>query len=200
MTSQKYKSLIQIKTADKYFNNTSEGKLSYIAVKAKDGQLNNLKNIFNKSYPEYVVSSGNDMANQIKKMLLYVTLLFVGIGAAIMVIATSKTVGERTREIGVLKAIGWSNIRIMALILSESLMQFIIAWVLVLIIIIIIYAYTVLAIPEVGAANYLKENIVMVSYILGFSLVLSVLMPLLGCLIPLLRVARLKPTEALKYE
>jgi putative ABC transport system permease protein len=121
-------------------------------------------------------------------------------GAIIMIITTLKSVGERTREIGVLKAIGWSNKRVMGLILVESFIQFILAGILALILWFIILLYVNSTVPDLNSINYLNENMMFFGYILGVSFVFSILMPVLGCLIPLVRVARLKPTEALKYE
>ena len=192
--------LIPIQTLNNILYNTSESNFSYIALKANDGQLKKVETTLNNSYPEFNVVSGDTMANEMKKILVYLTLFFVGIGAIIMVITTLKSVGERTREIGVLKAIGWTNTRVMGLILVEAFIQFLLAWILAIILLVIIFVYITSTVPELGGINYLKDNTMMILSILGFSFAFSILMPLLGCLIPLVRVARLKPTEALKYE
>lgn len=192
--------IMPIQTVNNIFNNTSESGFSYISLKAKDGQLSNVETLLNTNYPEFSIAAEESMPNQIKNILLYLTLFFTGIGAIIMIITTLKSVGERTREIGVLKAIGWTNRRVMSLILVESFIQFILAGILALILWAIILLYINSTVPDLNSINYLKENSMVLVYILGISFAFSILMPILGCLIPLVRVARLKPTEALKYE
>ena len=195
--------ILPIQTVNKIVNNTSKLRFDYIAVKTKEGQLENVKTTLNQSYPNYITYTNKEFVDEFKKILLYISLFFIGIGTIIMMFSTLKSVSERTREIGVLKAIGWSNKRVMSLILIESLIQFILAWIITLIFVIVI----ILGV-ELPAANYqptvvlnfLYDNTSLVLYALGLSFSLSLLMPLIGCLIPLLRVARLKPTEALKYE
>jgi len=192
--------IMPIQTVNNIFNNTSESGFSYISLKAKDGQLSNVETLLNTNYPEFSIAAEESMPNQIKNILLYLTLFFTGIGAIIMIITTLKYVGERTREIGVLKAIGWTNRRVMGLILVESFIQFILAVLFAIILLAIILLYINSKVPDLNSINYLKENMMVLVYILGVSFAFSILMPVLGCLIPLVRVARLKPTEALKYE
>ena len=186
--------IMPIQTVNNIFNNTSESGFSYISLKAKDGQLSNVETLLNTNYPEFSIAAEESMPNQIKNILLYLTLFFTGIGAIIMIITTLKSVGERTREIGVLKAIGWTNRRVMSLILVESFIQFILAGILALILWAIILLYINSTVPDLNSINYLKENSMVLVYILGISFAFSILMPILGCLIPLVSVARLKPT------
>ena len=150
-----------------------------------------------KYYPQYVVLESGNVLDELRNIFFYITSFFICIGAFIMMITTSKSISERTREIGVLKAVGWSNIRVTSLILTESFIQLIITWIIALIIIIFLILSSV---TELNTINLIKNNIITVISILGYSLVVSLLIPLLGCLIPLIRVVRLKPTEALKYE
>lgn len=195
--------ILPIQTVNNMVYNTSALRFDTIAVKTKEGQLEKVKTTLNQSYPNYIVNSDKEFVDGFKKILLYITLFFIGIGTIIMMLSTLKSVSERTREIGVLKAIGWSNKRVMSLILIESLIQFILAWIITLILVTIIILGVELPAAQYQPTvvlNFLYDNTLLVLYALGLSFSLSLLMPLLGCLIPLLRVARLKPTEALKYE
>ncbi len=195
--------ILPIQTVNKIVNNTSKLRFDYIAVKTKEGQLENVKTTLNQSYPNYITYTNKEFVDEFKKILLYISLFFIGIGTIIMMFSTLKSVSERTREIGVLKAIGWSNKRVMSLILIESLIQFILAWIITLIFVIVIILGVELPAAKYQPTvvlNFLYDNTSLVLYALGLSFSLSLLMPLIGCLIPLLRVARLKPTEALKYE
>jgi len=51
-----------------------------------------------------------------------------------------------------------------------------------------------------GLLNFFETNIGTVMYFLIITLILSLLMPIIGSVIPIIRVTRLKPTEALQYE
>ena len=195
--------ILPIQTVNNMVYNTSALRFDTIAVKTREGQLEKVKTSLNQSYPNYIVNSDKEFVDGFKKILLYITLFFIGIGTIIMMLSTLKSVSERTREIGVLKAIGWSNKRVMSLILIESLIQFILAWIITLILVTVIILGVELPAAQYQPTvvlNFLYDNILLVLYALGLSFSLSLLMPLVGCLIPLLRVARLKPTEALKYE
>jgi len=51
-----------------------------------------------------------------------VSLVAILVGGIIVVITMLKAVSERTREIGVLRAIGWTRQRIIKMIIGESIL------------------------------------------------------------------------------
>lgn len=179
--------------------NSSELKFNSISIKTKNGQFEQVKNTLNQTYPQFIVIDGNALISVLKDIFLYITLLFISIGTIIIMIATLKSVNERTREIGVLKAIGWSYKQVMGLIIIESFVQLILAWIIALIIILSLI-FLIAPHTNINIFILLKKNIWNIINIGIVSFILSLLIPLLGCLFPLLRVVRLKPTEALKYE
>jgi ABC-type antimicrobial peptide transport system permease subunit len=87
----------------------------------------------------------------------------------------------------------------MGLIIIESFVQLILAWIIALIIILSLI-FLIAPHTNINIFILLKKNIWNIINIGIVSFILSLLIPLLGCLFPLLRVVRLKPTEALKYE
>ena len=189
--------LLSMESMDKILYNSSELKFDSISAKVDKNQLKETESYLNENYPQYVVLESGNVLDELRNIFFYITSFFICIGAFIMMLTTSKSISERTREIGVLKAIGWSNIRVTSLILTESFIQLIIAWIIALIVIILLILSSV---TELNTINLIKDNIITVISILGYSLVASLLIPLLSCWIPLIRVTRLKPTEALKYE
>lgn len=114
-------------------------------------------------------------------------------------IAMLKSVGERTREIGVLKSIGWTNFRVSGLIILESVFQLLIAWVIVLIIMSIFYLHNGSAIQETFV-NTLHMNMSVFQRIFALTFLASLFVPLIGIIIPLLKAFRIKPSEAMRYE
>ena len=189
--------IIPLTTANTLTTNSTELNLGSIEVQAVPGEVENVKNELNQTYPDTIQAS--ELPKLLEKIFFYITIFTVLVGGLIMMISTLKSIGERTREIGVLKAIGWSNKRVMGLILTESIVQLIIAWILSLTIITLL-AWKIA--PSLGTElwPFINNNINTISHIITISFIYSLLIPLVGCIMPLLRVVRLKHTEALKYE
>jgi len=156
--------------------------------------LNNSK--FNMSDLE---NQKDEMTKGIKSLFFYITLFLVLIGSIVIMIAMLKSVGERTREIGVLKSIGWTNFRVSGLIILESVFQLLIAWVIVLIIMSIFYLHNGSAIQETFV-NTLHMNMIVFQRIFVLTFLTSLFVPLIGIIIPLLKAFCIKPSEAMRYE
>lgn len=117
------------------------------------------------------------------------------IGTVGMLNTMIMSVFERTREIGILRAIGWRRWRIMGMILGESLVLCASGAV----------AGTLAAVGLTrwlstfpGAAGYVQGDIPPVVFLQGFAL--AVLVGLLGGAYPAYRGASLSPTEAIRHE
>lgn len=191
--------IVQIQEANNLLFNSTDLKFNSIYLKTNTGKLEEVETNINATYPKYHVVVGDALINSIKSFLFYLTSFFIGLGAIIMMIATLKSVSERTREIGVLKAIGWSNRRVVGMIMVESVIQLILAWIIAAVIMAILL---VLMAPQfnVNVVDLIKDNAAVAVYTVILSFGASLLMPVFGCLIPIIRVLRLNPTEALKYE
>ena len=121
--------------------------------------------------------------------------LLVLLVAGVMVVATMmKSVSDRTREIGVLKAVGWNKRKILLLIIGESMILASIATVIGLII-------------GVGAVEALVSSHILHGVQLAFSVNLvleavgvALFLGIVGGIYPAYRASKLAPTEALRYE
>lgn len=126
---------------------------------------------------------------------LAISIVAVLIGAIGVMNTIIMSVFERTREIGVLRAVGWKKRRIVFMILGESLVLGIIAAIVGTLVGLIVVWF--IGQTEIGMAW------ITVKYepiIFARALVVSLAVVLFGSIYPAFRASRLKPTEALKYE
>lgn len=188
--------IVSLDVANELVYNSSTSKFDFIYVNADPNQINQIKSDLMKYNPYYIIWDDHGYISKINTIFMYAVMLFLAIGVLIVIITTLRSISERTREIGVLKAIGWSNKRVMTMILIETTTLTLIAWIISLTILLIFMAIQ----SGMGLLNFFKTNIGTVMYFLIITLILSLLMPIIGSVIPIIRVTRLKPTEALQYE
>lgn len=123
------------------------------------------------------------------------SILALIVGAIGVMNTTTMSVFERTREFGVLRAIGWSRRRVLALVMSEA------------VVISLGGAAAGLAVGYV-AIQALREVPELVGVfqpdyplgVFGRSLTIAIGMALVGALYPAVRAALLAPMEALRHE
>jgi putative ABC transport system permease protein len=124
---------------------------------------------------------------------LAISIIAVAMGALSVLSALVMAVQERTREIGIFAAIGWSNSRIMGSIVIEGMLMCTIGCVLgVLLSFLAAFAFP--RIPAIGNLISFKPSIALIAPILGAAFGLC----LLGSLIPAWRAIRMVPAEALR--
>jgi putative ABC transport system permease protein len=126
---------------------------------------------------------------------LAISILAVGIGAIGVMNTMVMSVFERTREIGILRAVGWSGWRILRMILGESLFLCLTAAVAGSVLgvaatqgLLLVDTIRTLFEPEYSAGVFLRGMLV------------AVVVAVSGAAYPAFRASRLKPMEALRYE
>jgi putative ABC transport system permease protein len=126
---------------------------------------------------------------------LAVSVLAVGIGAIGVMNTMIMSVFERTRELGILRALGWRGSRVLRLVIGESLLLCLGASVVGL----VLGFAASRAVGEIPAVRSFLDP----SYSLDVALralAVGVVVSLLGALYPAYRAVRLSPMEALRYE
>jgi putative ABC transport system permease protein len=138
------------------------------------------------------VNKGLDTIDTATWAISVLAILIGGIGVINTMIMS---VYERTREFGVLKALGWKDKRILTMIIGESLVITIIA-ALVGMVLGVVGVNLILMVPTVGGFIEPVYSLELFLRGLGIALVVGVL----GGIYPAYRATRLSPTEALRYE
>lgn len=137
---------------------------------------------------------GTDTRMQIASAMAWMTsIIALAIGAIGTLNTMMTSVLERTREIGVLRAVGWPRRRVIGMIVSESIVLAIFASILGGVLAILATdamsrhpAVRGVLVPAIDAATLLEGT------------VLAVFIGLLGALLPAKRAASVMPTEALR--
>jgi putative ABC transport system permease protein len=182
-------------------NNT--GQVSLILVKANNGtNTDKLATTIQNKYPNELTTStslsGMERMNQglsvISTGAWAISLVAILVGGIIVVITMMKAVSERTREIGVLRAIGWTRQRIMKMIIGESLLLSLIA--------IVVGIMLGIGIVEILSTAHIIPGLMPSFSALLFlkGIGVALLLGILGGIYPAYRASKLKPTEALRYE
>ena len=138
---------------------------------------------------------GDNQIRLVKSMAWATSIVAMILGSVGVLNTMLMTVFERTREIGVLRALGWKRTRVMSLVLGESIALGLTGSVLGS-----AMGYLgVKALAQTPMANIfiaadLPPNVLLIGILLGLCL------SLVGGFYPALRAASLEPSEALRHE
>ena len=155
----------------------------------------------NQRFPQVHAAAGGEFVEQMPDMenadgmlngISFLALIVGGLGVLNTMLMS---ILERTREIGVLRALGWGRREILGMILREaSLLGLLGGAASVLIGILLAYLLTIA--PLVGDA--LRPEWTLGVFIRAITI--AVLLGLFGGLLPAYRATRMQPVEALRYE
>jgi putative ABC transport system permease protein len=183
---------------------SNQNKVSNVLVKVKENaNVTDVSKTIEDAYPnELSTTTAADLAGRINQGLSFIdtaswaiSILAIVIGGVGVVNTMIMSVYERTREIGVLKAVGWKDRRILGMILGESIVLTLIAAI-VGTVVAIIGVEVLLTYSSVGGV--IKPSFSLDIFLRGFGI--AFLVGIVGGLYPAYRASRLAPTEALRYE
>ena len=154
-----------------------------------------------KEYPELLITRSADFAESLpdfqnsRAITDGILLLTVLVGSVILMNTMVMSVFERTREIGVLRAVGWRRGRILRMILAESIVLTLISG---LVGVALAWSLTRLLglLPAASIATVVRFT----PKLLARTAILALMLGTIGGLYPAWRAAKLAPVEALRYE
>ncbi|QEH32617.1 Macrolide export ATP-binding/permease protein MacB [Aquisphaera giovannonii] len=181
-----------------------EGQVTGIVVEAKSSEkasIEALRKSIESEIPGVAATPARDYVERdvqirlVKVMAWATTVLSLVLGAVGMLNTMIMAVFERTREIGVLRALGWRRTRVLRLILGESIILGLVGAALGMVLAILGLRVLMLA-PT--AQGFVDPRLP--APVLAFGLVMGLALSVLGGLYPALRAASLDPSEALRHE
>ncbi len=182
----------------------NNNRVSNILVKINDNaNITDVSNTIQDTYPELNTTTAAAQAGRINQGLSFIdtatwaiSLLAIIIGGVGVINTMIMSVYERTREIGVLKAVGWKDRRILGMILGESIVLTLIAAVVGTVVGIVGVEAILSFSPSVGGV--ITPSFAPDIFLRAFGV--AFLVGIIGGLYPAYRASRLAPTEALRYE
>lgn len=177
-----------------------EDSISNIYVKVKKGEdPQTVADRIDKMYGDNITTVTSvmemtqmaDMLNMLQASTWAISLLAIVVGGLGIINTMLMSVFERTREIGVLKAVGWSDGKILTMIVGESLVITIVSAIIGSVIGFL--ACTLLG-PQMGISPLFTPKIFLQAF--GIAIVVGII----GGIYPALKAIKLPPTEALRYE
>jgi putative ABC transport system permease protein len=184
---------------------TSKDYISQILVKTTEGANDTkISDEIESKYPDEVstitAAEQAEMVNSAISILngasLAISALAIIIGGIGIINTMIMTVYERTKEIGVLKAVGWKSKRVLGMILGETLVLTLVSGVVGTIFGILISEIGIRLLGTGASSLSLAYN--PSTFLLAFGVAIAV--GIIGGIYPAYRASRLAPTEALRYE
>ncbi len=177
-------------------------KVTMMAVKVRDpAKAEEIVERINTTFPEAHAALSGEFAEQMPDfqssdaMLTGISVLAIIVGGVGVLNTMLMAVFERTREIGVLRSLGWGPGAILGMIVRESLVLGLLGGLSGILIAFVLTKLMTIA-PVVG--DYFQVTWEWQVFVRA--IVIALLLGLLGGLYPALRATRLQPVEALRYE
>ena len=177
-------------------------KVSFLGIWLDDpNQAETVRRQIEARFPEVAVSQASDFADDVVDLKLTrastwaIAFLALLVGGAGMTNTMVMSVFERTREIGVLRALGWRRGRVLWMILRESLALSLLGGVAGLV--------AGIAVGEMLSVIPLMTGFVQAHFSIGLflqALGTALVLGAVGGVYPAWRASRMRPVEALRYE
>lgn len=180
----------------------AEGKVNQVIVKTDEGVNDTVvADAIEDKYENLTTITSEEMSQMLDNVIgildavsVAVSALAIIVGAIGIVNTMVMSVYERTKEIGVLKSVGWKSRKILKMIIGETLVLTILSG-------IVGSAFGIL-IAEVGVRLMGDTDFALgyspSTFIMAFGI--TIVVGLIGGIYPAYKASKLAPTEALRYE
>jgi ABC-type antimicrobial peptide transport system permease subunit len=192
--------VIALRDAQKLFGQA--GKVSFVGVWLEDPQdVEAIERQAEARFPQVDLSRSSEFAEGLTDMQMMeastwgISMMALVVGGLGMTNTMVMSVFERTREIGVLRALGWRKRRVLGMIVRESVALSLLGGVAGTALGVVL-GFAINQIPTVQGMLQLQYNPLLFAQALGTALALGVV----GGVYPAWRATRLQPVEALRYE
>ena len=177
-------------------------KVSFLGIWLQDpGQAEAVARAIEARFPEVAISQASEFSEDVVDLRMMrsgtwaIAFLALLVGGAGMMNTMVMSVFERTREIGVLRALGWRKIRVLQMVLHESLALSLLGGV----------AGLVTGVAFIGLLNAdpIMAGFVRARFSAGLffqALLTALVLGAVGGVYPAWRASRMRPVEALRYE
>ena len=177
-------------------------KVSFVGIKVKDpDRIEEVRQQIEERFPEVFVSMAADFAEGAVDIKFTRAMAWAIMALAVIINGVGVTntmvmsVFERTREIGVLRALGWRKLRVLRMILRESIVLSLVSS--------LVGVVGGVALGQALNALPLVAGFIQLSFsppLLAWALVIALVLGAVGGLYPAWHASRLQPLEALRYE
>ena len=182
-----------------------QGRINFLNLKLKPGtkpeEIDYLRATIKERFPSYKafaageVAQNNTAIQMAKAMSWGTSIIALVVGAVGVTNTVLMSVFERTHEIGILLAIGWRRVRILRMILFESMLLSLVGG-----IVGIGFGFVTVTILQNTPVMRGKIEGYISGELLGVAILIALALGILGGLYPAYRGSRLHPREALSYE
>jgi ABC-type antimicrobial peptide transport system permease subunit len=151
-------------------------------------------------YPDLLISTAVDLAGEsnlvgiMRIVMGVISGLVILIGGVAMANAQLMAVFERTHEIGILRAIGWTRIRILLMILAESILIGVLGGMVGMGLAWLMLHFNQETLSAFGATATIPPMLLL------RALILVLFLGIIGGLYPAIRASKMAPMEAMRYE
>jgi putative ABC transport system permease protein len=182
-----------------------QGQVNFLNLRLKPGtkpdEIDSLRATIKERFPSYKafaageVAQNNSAIQMAKAMSWATSIIALVVGAVGVTNTVLMSVFERTHEIGILLAIGWRRVRILRMILLESILLSLVGG-----LVGIGFGFVTVKILQSTPLMRGKIEGYISPELLGVALLVAMGLGILGGLYPAYRGSRLQPSEALSYE
>jgi putative ABC transport system permease protein len=173
---------------------------------AIDARLMLTRHVTNKT-KDYSVTSSVSMQETISSTMESMTTFLAAIAAVSLLVGAVgiantlfTTILERTKQIGIMKAIGAKNRDIMAIFMMNSALVGLVGGIIGLVVGTMASLYVTIPMMGMGGGRGMGAENVVTPQLMAFALGIAVGIGIVAGLIPAYRASKLKPVDALRYE